>query len=132
MSNQFESQNRKPKSLGLRRPLAGALIGSLIFLLILLPLKFLPYNSVLLYILALNLELLGRLTIIILGMTAKIDWSPILLNLVSITVSTIPAGIAGSQISSLQQSTRKAGIIFLTAYLVFIFACGAVLTVIGI
>ena len=56
-----------------QRPFVGALIGVLIFLAILLPLKLFDYNSSLLYRLALNLELLGRLTVLMLGMSAKVD-----------------------------------------------------------
>ena len=126
--------NNAPESkiFGLPRPLAGALIGILIFLVILLPLKFWDYSSLLLYRLALNLELLGRLTIITLGTSAKIDMPTSLSNLVSITVSAIPAWIAGWQIGSINKSTRMRGIVFLVSYLLFIVAFGALLAFAGI
>ena len=120
------------KLFGLPRPLAGTLIGAFIFLLIFLPLKFLDYNSVLLYMLALDLELLGRITILILGMTAGIDLPKALLTALSITISSIPAGIAGRLISSLKKSTRTAGIVFSLIYLCFILAFGSLLTLLGI
>ena len=118
--------------LGLPRPFAGALIGVLICLLILLPLKFLDYNSLLLYRFTLDLELLGRMTILILGMVAKIDLPESFLNFVSITISAIPAGIAGWLIGSLNRSTRTAGIIFSLIYLCFILGFGTLLTLVGI
>lgn len=120
------------KSFGLPRPLAGALIGVLIFLIIFLPLKFLDYSSLLLYMLALDLELLGRLTIIMLGTAAKIDLPVGTANLVSITISAIPAWMAGWQIGSHNRSTRVKGIVFTVAYLLFIIAFGTLLTLAGI
>lgn len=120
------------KSFGLPRPLAGALIGSLIFLLILLPLKFLNYESTLLYLLALNLELLGRMTILTLSMLAKIDMPELVANIASITISTIPAWIAGWQIGSKDKATRRVGFIFLVVYLCFIMVFGMLLTLVGI
>lgn len=117
---------------GLPRSLAGAFIGVLIFLLILLPLKFLDYNSSLLYTLALDLELLGRITILIIGTSAKIDLSASAANLVSIAVSVIPAWIAGWQIGSLNKSTRRAGIVFSVIYLSFILVFGLLLNRVGI
>ncbi len=119
------------KILGLPRPLAGALIGILIYLAILLPLKFLDYNSLVLYFLALNLELLGRITILIIGLTAKMDMPRNLSNLISVTVSTLPAGILGSLIGSSGKPTRRRGIIFAAFYLVFILACGTLMTLAG-
>jgi hypothetical protein len=120
------------KLFGLPRPLAGAFIGVLIFLVILLPLKFLDYNSSLLYTLALDLELLGRITILILGTSAKIDLSASAANLVSIAVSAIPAWIAGWQIGSLNKPTRRAGIVFSVMYLCFILVFGLLLNMAGI
>ena len=120
------------KLLGLPRSLAGTLIGILIFLLILLPLKFLEYDSLLLYMLALDLELLGRMTILILGMTAGFDLPEDFLNALSITISAIPAGIAGWLISSLKKSTRTTGIVFSLLYLCFILAFGSLLAFLGI
>lgn len=117
---------------GLPRTLAGASIGVLIFLLILLPLKFLDYNSLLLYMLALNLELPGRMTILILGMTAGVDLPKSFLNILSITISVIPAGMAGWLIGSHKKSTRIAGIVFTLMYLCFILAFGSLLTLLGI
>lgn len=122
----------EPKSFGLPRPLAGALIGVLIFLMILLPLKFLDYSSILLYKLALNLELFGRLSILMLGTASKIDLPAGAVDLVSIAVSAIPAGIAGWQIGSHNRSRRIMGIVFLVSYLLFIFAFGALLAFVGI
>lgn len=126
--------NNSPESklFGLPRPLVGALIGLLIFLVILLPLKFLDYSSLLLYMLALNLELLGRLTMIILGTAAKIDLPASLSNLISITISAIPAWIAGWQIGTHNKSTRMKGFVFLAMYLLFILAFGALLRFAGI
>lgn len=113
-----------------QRPFVGALIGVLIFLAILLPLKLFDYNSSLLYRLALNLELLGRLTVLMLGMSAKVDLPVGVANLVSITISAIPAWITGWQIGS--QSTKMQGIVFFVGYLVFIYAFGALLAFAGI
>ena len=127
-----EKPLQKAKLLGLPRSRVGALIGVLIFLLILLPLKFLDYNAPLLYMLALDLELLGRMTILMLGLTAGIDLPESFLNAVSITISAIPAGIAGGLISSFKKSTRMAGIFFSLMYLCFILAVGSLLTLIGI
>lgn len=126
--------NNAPESkiFGLPRPLAGALIGVLIFLLILLPLKFLPYNSSSLYFIALDMEVLGRMTILALGTIARINMPASLSNLVSITVSAIPAWIAGWQIGSINKSTRMRGIVFLVSYLLFIVAFGALLAFAGI
>jgi hypothetical protein len=132
LTGHADYQKAKSKLFGLPRPLAGALIGVLIFLLILLPLKFLDYNSMLLYMFALDLELLGRMTVLIIGMTAKIDLPESFLNAVSITISTIPAGIAGGLISSLKKSTKIAGIVFSLMYLCFILALGTLLTLVGI
>ena len=114
------------------RSLVGALIGVLIFLLILLPLKFLDYNSLLLYMLALDLELPGRMIILILGMTAGIDLPKSFLDVLSITISAIPAGIAGGLIGSPKNSARTAGIVFALMYLCFILAFGSLLTLLGI
>lgn len=125
-------QKAESKLLGLPRPLAGALISILIFLLILLPLKFLDYNSLLLYMLALDLELLGRMTVLLLGMFGKFDLPERFWNILSITISAIPAGIAGRLISSLKRSTRMAGIVFSLLYLCFIFAFGSLLAFLGI
>jgi hypothetical protein len=122
----------EPKLFGIPRPLAGALIGIAVYLVVLLPLKFLDYNSLLLYMLALDLELLGRMTILILGTAARIDMPAILSNLVSITISAIPAWIAGWQIGSENRSTRTKGIVFLALYLLFILAFGTLLTLAGI
>ncbi|MFN8405519.1 MAG: hypothetical protein U0V48_18505 [Anaerolineales bacterium] len=55
-----------------QRPLFGALIGIFVFLAIFLPLKFLDYNSIFLYKLALNLELFGRMTVIMLGTASEL------------------------------------------------------------
>ena len=120
------------KLLNLPRPIAGALLGVLIFLLILLPLKFLDYNSLLLYMFALDLELPGRMTILILGMTAGFDLPKSFLDALSITISAIPAGIAGWLIGSLKKSTRTVGIVFSLMYLCFILAFGSLLTLLGI
>lgn len=122
----------EPKVFGLPRPLAGALIGVLIFLIIFLPLKFLDYNSIFLYKLALNLELLGRLVVLMLGTASRINLPASAINLVSIVVSAIPAGIAGWQIVSLNPSTRMKGFVFLAGYLVFIYVFGALLAYAGI
>ena len=132
LSSPANYQKARLKLFGLPRPLAGTLIGVLIFLLILLPLKFLDYDSLLLYMLALDLELPGRMTILILGMTAGIDLPESFLNAVSITISSIPAGIAGRLISSLKTSTRMVGIVFSLLYLCFILAFGSLLTWLGI
>jgi len=122
----------EPKLFGLPRPLAGAVIGALLFLVILLPLKYLDYNSVSLYFLALNLELPGRITILILGMTARIDMPRSVANLLSITISTIPAGVLGTLIASSRKPARTRGIIFAVLYLVIILACGTLMTLAGI
>ena len=116
----------------IQRPFVGALIGIFLFLVILLPLKFLDYNSTLLYKLALNLELFGRLTILALGTASRINLPASAINLVSIVVSSIPAGIAGWHIVSLNPSTRMKGFIFLAGYVVFIYAFGALLAFAGI
>ena len=126
------SPSPEPKVFGLPRPLAGALIGVLIFLIIFLPLKFLDYNSIFLYKLALNLELLGRLVVLMLGTASRINLPASAINLVSIVVSAIPAGIAGWQIVSLNPSTRMKGFVFLAGYLVFIYVFGALLAYAGI
>jgi len=130
----MEREKKKEESLlwHIQRPFVGALIGIFIFLVILLPLKFLDYNSTLLYRLALNLELFGRLTVLALGMSAKVDLPASALKLVSIVVSAIPAGIAGWHVGSNNPSTRMKGIVFLAGYLVFIYAFGALLAFAGI
>ena len=132
LATQAGHQKTESKLLGLPRPLAGALISILVFLLILLPLKFLDYNSLLLYMLALDLELLGRMTVLLLGMFGKIDLPERFWNILSIAISAIPAGIAGRLISSLKRSTRMAGIVFSLLYLCFILAFGSLLTLLGI
>jgi hypothetical protein len=132
LASQADHQKAKSTLFGLPRPLTGALIGILILLIILLPLKFLDYNSLLLYRLALDLELLGRMTVLLLGMFGKIDLPERFWNILSITVSVIPAGIAGWMISSLKKSTRMAGIVFSLMYLCFILAFGSLLTLLGI
>ena len=119
-------------SFGLPRPLAGALICSLLFLLILLPLKYLDYSSLFLYVLAHDLELLGRLMTVILGMVAKFDVSKPVLDIFSITISTIPAWIAGWKLGSPNKSTRRAGIIFVVVYLLCILLLGTLLAFLGI
>ena len=101
LASPADHQKTKSTLFGLPRPIAGALIGVLILLFILLPLKFLDYNSLLLYRLALDLELLGRMTVLLLGMFGKIDLPEGFWNIVSITISSIPAGIAGWMIGSL-------------------------------
>ena len=132
LASRADHQKANSTLFGLPRPLAGALIGVLILLFILLPLKFLDYNSLLLYRLALDLELLGRMTVLLLGMFGKIDLPESFWNILSITVSAIPAGIAGWLISSLKKSTRTAGIVFSLMYLCFILAFGSLLTLLGI
>lgn len=122
----------EPQLFGSPRPLAGALIGVLIFLVIFLPLKFLDYSSIFLYKLALNLELIGRLSILMLGTASKIDLPAGAVDLVSIAVSAIPAGIAGWQIGSHNRSRRIMGIVFLAGYLLFIFVFGALLAFAGV
>lgn len=122
----------EPKLLGIPRPLAGALIGVLVFLLILLPLKYLDYNSIFLYKLALNLELFGRLTVLMLGTASRINLPAGAINFVSVVVSAIPAGIAGWQIGSRNPSSRMKGIVFLAGYLLFIFVFGKLLAFAGI
>ena len=130
----MERGKKKEESLlwHIQRPFVGALIGIFIFLVILLPLKFLDYNSIFLYKLALNLELLGRLAVLMLGTASRINLPASAINLVSIVVSAIPAGIAGWQIVSLNPSTRMKGFVFLAGYLVFIYAFGALLAYAGI
>ena len=130
--NNSETQTVPSKRFGLPRPLAGALIGTLLFLTILLPLKFLNYNSLLLYRLALDLELPGRLTIVILAMVAKIGVPKGAVHLVSISISAIPAWIAGWQIGSPNKSTRISGIIFVVIYLLCIMLLGTLLAFLGI
>ncbi len=115
-----------------QRPLVGALIGIFIFLVVFLPLKFLDYSSIFLYKLALNLELFGRLTVLMLGTASRINLPAGAITLVSIAVSAIPAGIAGWQIGSRNPSTRMKGFIFLAGYVVFIYAFGALLAFAGI
>ncbi len=122
----------EPKLFGLPRPLAGAVTGVLVFLVILLPLKYLDYSSLLLYRLALNLELPGRLTIVMLGTAARIDLPSTVANLVSIAISAIPAWIAGWQIASPNRSKRSQGIVFTIVYLLFIVAFGTLLSFAGI
>jgi len=130
----MESGKKKEESLlwHIQRPFVGALIGIFIFLVILLPLKFLDYSSIFLYKLALNLEIFGRLTVLALGISAKVDLPASAIKLVSIAVSAIPAGIAGWQIGSRNPSTRKMGFVFLAGYLLFIFVFGALLAYGGI
>lgn len=132
LASHADLEKAKSKLFGLPRPLAGALIGILIFLLILLPLKFLDYNSPFLFMLALDLELPGRMTILILGMTAGIDLPESFLKALSIAISAIPAGIAGRLIGSLKKSTRITGIVFSFLYLCFILTFGSLLTLLGI
>ena len=132
LKDDAEGSMQRAKLLGLPRSLVGALIGILMFLLILLPLKFLDYNSLLLYMLALDLELPGRMIILILGMTAGIDLPKSFLNALSITISATPAGIAGVLISSPKKSARNAGIILSFMYLCFILAFGSLLSLLGI
>jgi hypothetical protein len=132
LASHADHQKTKSTLFGFPRPIAGALIGVLILLFILLPLKFLDYNSLLLYMLALDLELLGRMTVLLLGMFGKIDLPEGFWNIVSITISSIPAGIAGWMIGSLKKSTRTAGIVFSLLYLCFILAFGSLLTLLGI
>jgi hypothetical protein len=132
LASHADHQKARSALFGLPRPLAGALIGVLLLLIILLPLKFLDYNSLLLYRLALDLELLGRMTILLLGMFGKIDLPESFWNILSITISSIPAGIAGWMISSLKKSTRMSGIVFSLMYLCFILVFGTLLTWLGI
>ncbi|HQX02201.1 MAG TPA: hypothetical protein PLQ94_08830, partial [Anaerolineales bacterium] len=64
------------------------------------------------------------------GMSAKVDLPVGVANLVSITISAIPAWITGWQIGS--QSTKMQGIVFFVGYLVFIYAFGALLAFAGV
>ncbi len=123
MNNSAES-----KLFGLPRPLAGALIGVLIFLVILLPLKYLDYNSLLLYMLALDLELLGRMTILMLGTAVKINLPQNLSNFLSVTISAIPAGMLGMLIAT----SRTRGVVLAVLYLLTILACGTLMTLAGV
>lgn len=132
LTSNADDKKATSKLFGLPRPLAGALLGVLVFLLVLLPLKLLNYDSLLLYMLALDLELLGRMTVLILGMTAGVDLPESFWNALSITISAIPAGVAGWLISSLKKSTRTVGIGFSLMYLCFILAFGSLLTLLGI
>ncbi len=120
------------KIFGIPRPLAGGLIGILIFLLILLPLKYLDYNSTALYSFTQNLQALGRITILVIGLVAKSNLPRGFASLLSIAVSTLPAGIFGMQIASSSKSTRRNGLIYAAVYLVFIMACGTLMTLAGI
>lgn len=132
LASHVDDKTATSKLFGLPQPLAGVLIGVLIFLLIFLPLKFLDYDSLLLYTLALDLELPGRLTVLLLGMFGKIDLPESFWNALSITMSAIPAGIAGWLMGSLKKSTRTTGIVFSLLYLCFILVFGSLLTLLGI
>lgn len=132
LASHVDDKTATSKLLGLPRPLAGALIGVLILLIILVPLKYLDYSSLLLYTLALDLELPGRMTVLLLGMFGKVDLPESFWNALSITMSAIPAGIAGWLISSIKKSTRTAGVVFSLLYLCFILAFGMLLRLLGI
>ncbi|MCC6298434.1 MAG: hypothetical protein IT314_03995 [Anaerolineales bacterium] len=120
------------KLFGIPRPLAGALIGIAVFLLILLPLKALDYNSTALYFVEQNLELLGRIAILILGMTFKVDMSRSITDLISLTISAIPPAMLGMLFASAKNSTRTQGIIYTVLYLVFLLACGGLMRIAGV
>ena len=120
------------KLFGMPRPLAGGLIGAGIYLLVFLPLKFLDYNSLVLYFLALDLETLGRITTLILGLAAKIDMPQVFSEILSIAISTLPAGISGMLIASTRKATRRSGIVFALIYLLFILVFGTLMILAGI
>ncbi len=128
----MEKTNPETKIFGIPRPLAGALIGIAVFLLILLPLKFLDYNSTALYFVEKNLELLGRIAILILGMTFKVDMPRSITDLISLAISAIPPAMLGALIASAKNSSRTQGIIYTALYLVFILACGSLMTLAGV
>ena len=132
LASHVDDKTATSKLPGLPRPLAGTLIGVLILLIILVPLKYLDYSSLLLYTLALDLELPGRMTVLLLGMFGKVDLPESFWNALSITMSAIPAGIAGWLISSIKKSTRTAGVVFSLLYLCFILAFGMLLRLLGI
>jgi len=117
----------EPNRLGLPRPLVGALIGILVFLLIFAALKLLQGNSIILFFLALDLEMFGRLIVSALGTFAKIELPENVSNILSILISVIPPGILGWMIGSNRRSMRIAGIISLVIYLLLTLIVGTLL-----
>ena len=121
-------QTPRLKIFGLASPLAGALLGILVFLLILLPIKLLQANSLILSFIRLDLELLGRMTISALSGFAGFDLSENISGILSVVISAIPPGILGWLIGSYMKLIRVAGIVLSVMYLCLILAVGTLLT----
>jgi hypothetical protein len=128
----MEKTTTENKLFGISRPLAGALIGFGGYLLVLLPLKYLDYNSTALYFLSLGLETLGRIATLILGLAVKINMSKTASDVLSMTISALPAGFAGMQIASLHKATRRAGMVSVILYALFILVLGTLMILAGI
>jgi hypothetical protein len=132
MSNADDQAINKSKLLGLPRPLAGAVIGVLGYLVILLPLKLLETNFVALSFLSLDVELLGRMTVGALSAFADFAMPETLSSIVSVIISAIPPAILGWLIGSYRRSIRITGIILLVIYLLLTLAIGTVLILMAI
>ena len=118
--------------LGLPRPLLGALIGILLFLLLVIPLKLLEHRFILLSFVLLDLELLGRLTISALSAFADIELPETVSRVLSTLLSAIPPAVLGFLIGSTRRSIRVTGIVLLAIYLCIILALGTLLTLMAI
>jgi len=127
MKNFGQEQGYESKLFGAPRPLAGAIIGVLIFLLILIPLKILQYATFMLFFLTFSLELPGRLVISALNTFAKTNPPESIGNILRVTISAIPPGILGWLIGSDKKSTRTAGIVLVVIYLCFLLVVGTFL-----
>jgi len=116
------------KILGMPRPLAGALIGILLFLLIMLPLKLWGNNSLFLLFLQLDMDLLGRIVIAL----TNLDLPEKIAEILSVVISAIPPGILGWLIGSTKRSTRITGMVLAAIYLCILLVVGTLLTLMAI
>jgi hypothetical protein len=122
------------KVLGVPQPLAGALIGALLLLLITLPIKFLPTDSkpLSLMLLSVMFELWGRLPLSALSNLVGVDLPEFLSNIMVLLLSTIPPALLGWMIGSNKQAIKVTGIVLLIIYLIVTVGLGSLLILMAI
>ena len=134
MTSHAEGQVRGSKLLGMPRPLAGALIGVFLFLLIIAVPKLLPSGSItlILNILSYAFEVWGRLVIALISGLVEIDPPESLANAVAILISMLPTAFLGWLIGSTRKSTQRIGIVLLVVYLLLTVVVGSLLVLMAI
>ena len=128
-------QNRsEEKYSGVPRPIMGALIGAVLFLLVTVPRDYLPSNpnSLSLYILSLSFETWGRLPVGALSVFAGIDLPESSSRVIAFILSMIPPILVGWMLGSDKRATKIAGLISMVIYLVITVTLGTLLLLMAI